>query len=215
MSRAAAHALVAPGLGLCLLLGACSTRLRADPGVPPPVRGHVVAAPERSVWDGTLRALARLGFTPEDADRRGGLVATGFKELAGNSVRRRTRGVARLAVERDLYRRGRARLVVRVWPKGPARTRVEVAALVEGSVKRRGEIRYSRKRGWQSPLPLFTAWTTAPAEVDAKGWEALTSNGVLEDEFLAALLSELSHDAVAPRPGRGRKFPRSPRVGGG
>jgi len=99
----------------------------------------------------------------------------------------RNSGIARFTVERDIYSAGRERLLVTLLPTGADRTQVKVTAVVQAKVERRGEIQYAKA----SPE---TARTPTDLGTD---WEPLTSNGVLEDEFLAALAAELSRASAA------------------
>lgn len=158
-----------------------------------------MAAPIGAVWEASQAALQKLGFVPADIEEMQGSIETGFRPLAGNTHAHRTSGVARLVVERDEYAAGRGRLLLQLVSEDADRSRVRVAAELQAQVTKRGEIQYAEAgRGW-SLLPLFTAWTTAQAGAQPDGWEGLTSNGVVEDEFLAALTAELSRRGDVPR----------------
>lgn len=180
---------IAAVVGLSLALAGCATELRVPRFVPPPPHEFAASVPFDEAWEASLRALRRLDFTPVEGDRAQGTITSTFA-LDGNSERVRNDGVGRLAIERDLYAAGRGRLVVHVVPVGANDTQVHVAAEIQARVTRRGEVRYATAPG-TSALPLLTASTPARAAGEGSEWETLTSDGVLEDEFLAAFVVEL------------------------
>lgn len=163
------------------------------------MREHVISAPLGQTWEANLRALTTLGFVPAETDPERGFVASEFRSVDGNSARDRSRGIARVAVERDVYAAGRARMLLNLSSLDAERTLVRLVAEVQAKVERRGEIRYDDVQGSSSPLPLFTAWTTAKSEDKGSEWESLTSNGVLEDEFIGALAGELAPRSAPER----------------
>lgn len=208
MKRTVSMLVRAAASGVLLLAGACSTEFKLPLPVPPPVASHTVDVPFAAAWTASLRALDRLGYVPERLDWRNGRFTTRFKLLPGNSARHRTAGVARVSVERDVYRRGRVRLHLALAPLSEEATRVTVAAEPEAQVRARGEIRYATASVRHTAFPLLHrggAHATVPTAA-ADGWEPLTSNGVLEDEFLAAFAGVLAERAGAD-PG-GRPAPR-------
>ncbi len=196
MTRTLWAAVNVAGLGLCLSLEGCATRFQIPSPVPPPVREHAIVAPLGQAREASLRVLTTLGFALAAPDPGQTVVVSEFRPVEGNSPLDRSRGVARIAVERDVYSAGRERLLLNLSPLDAERTQVRLAAEVQAKVERRGEIRYAGPSDARSPLPLFTAWTTAPSKGQGAEWEALTSNGVLEDEFLAALVAELSQTSA-------------------
>ncbi len=184
------------GLGLFLSLEACSTRFQIPRPSPLPTHEHLVLMPMDVAWKASLAALAARGFAPVETDAARGVIVTEFQALDGNTTRQRTDGIARLAVERDLYATGRARIALQLIPAGGDQTRILIAAQLEAKVTRFGEVQYAEVSGGRSSLPLFTAWTTARAGMEGDDWQTLTSNGVLEDEFLAAFVAELADAAL-------------------
>ena len=189
-------------LGLCLGLGGCATQFKIPSPVPEPLAEHTVGAPVSDVWAVSLRALESLGFSPAESDQDQGTLVTAFRALDGNTAHNRTAGVARFAVERDIYATGRSRLLIRLLSLGELRTRVRVAAELQAKVRQRGDIRYDAKPGQQQAFPLITGDAAADDEKSRDDWEPLISNGVLEDRFLAELLSQVSATAVStPPPG--------------
>lgn len=181
-SRSAAR--LTAGLSACLSLAACSAqRFHIPSPVPPPIHEHTIAAPFGETWAAAMRALAMLNLPPGESDKTRGSIVTDFHSREGNSEQMRNTGIARLAVERDIYSAGRERLWVSLTPVGADRTQVQVAVVAQAKVVRRGEIQYGDA----------SAKTTEGSAEPGTDWEPLTSNGVLEDEFLAALAAELSH----------------------
>lgn len=185
------------GLLPFLVLGACSSEVFIPAPVPPPVHEHVVAAPIEKALGASVAALGALGFTPAEVDDTKARVVSHFRPLDGNRDDHRTRGVGRLTFERDVYSGGEARLVVQMAPEREA-TRVRVFADVRGRVARRGEVHYEPPPPASAVAPIDAlAGGAAPAEKE--GWQRLGSNGVLEDEFLAAFLSELDAGQTTSR----------------
>ncbi len=196
LSSAASSAAWMTALFLSLSLQACATRFQIPSPVPPPIREHAIVAPLESAWESSLRALTALGFVPAEIDPGQRIIVSEFRLVEGNADRDRRRGVAGVAVERDVYSAGRERLLVNMTPLDADRTQVRLVAEVQAKIERRGEIQYGGVAGERSPLPLFTAWSTKTEATDPE-WDTLTSNGILEDQFLAALVTELTKTNAA------------------
>lgn len=186
------RAKTAPLIAFVLFLSpeGCSTAFRIPAPVPASLYEYDIPAPAQKVWDASLAALGALGFTTAEADQARGVLVSEFSSLDGNSERHRTSGVARFAIERDVYSDGGARLRVALAPERKDATRVRVAADLRGKLVQRGEIQPTASG---DPPREPGSGAAASAELQSKDgdWTALTSNGVLEDDFLAALYTRL------------------------
>lgn len=169
--------------------------------MPGPIAEHTVGAPVAEVWEASLHALESLGFSPAESDQDRATIVTAFRPLAGNTAHDRTAGVARFAVERDIYATGRSRLLIRLLSLGGLRTRVRVGVELQAKVSQRGDIRYDAKPGQQQAFPLITGAAVPDDERPRDDREPLTSNGVIEDRFLAELMSQVSATDVSRAPG--------------
>ncbi len=176
-------------LGLFIGLLGCTSQVHIPTPVPPPLTGHTVTAPLPVAWSASIGALQGLGFVNVVADQNLGSLVTESKRLEGNTDHNRNSGIARFAVERDIYSEGQSRLhITLVDRKESGQTEIRIAAELKGKVEKRGDIKYA-------PFKPVTEATDSDDENQAIGvWETLSSNGVLEDRFLAALMDLLRND---------------------
>ncbi|MBS4052973.1 MAG: hypothetical protein KGZ69_17475 [Methylomonas sp.] len=172
-------------LGVCSALAGCATQTSIPAPVPPPLSGHTIAAPLSAVKSASLQALQKLGFSQITADDAHGTLISEEHTLAGNTAKIRNAGIARLSLEKDIYPRGTSQLTVSLLAKDDARqTEIRPVATLRGLLEKRGDIQYA-------PFEPATEDAAEPSE-SVGVWEPLTSNGVLEDRFLAALLEILN-----------------------
>ncbi|MDO9168193.1 MAG: hypothetical protein Q7U18_03740 [Methylobacter sp.] len=179
-------------LGLYTGLFGCTSQVHIPTPVPPPLTGRTVAAPMPTVWPASIAALQRMGFANVAANETQGVLVTEDKRLAGNTAHDRNSGVARFAVERDIYSEGQSRLhITLLSQENTGQTKIQISSALKGKVEKRGDIKYAPFK----PAPKEAS--DSEAENQAIGvWETLTSNGVLEDRFLAALMESLRTDKV-------------------
>lgn len=179
-------------LGLCSGVLGCTSQVHIPNPVPPPLTGRTVAAPLPTVWSASIGALQGLGFLNVAADQNLGVIVTEDKHLKGNTAHNRNSGIARFAVERDIYSEGQSRLHITLLAlEESGQTEIRIAPELKGKVEKRGDIKYAP----------FKPATEAPDSDDENQtigvWETLSSNGVLEDRFLAALMDLLRSDNAA------------------
>lgn len=178
-------------LGLCSALIGCATQTSIPAPVPPPLSGHKIDAPLSAVKSASIQALQHLGFAKIATDDATGTLVTEEQAVSGNSARIRNAGIARLALERDIFLRGNSRLSVTLLGRENAQqTEIRPVATLRGLIEKRGDIQYA-------PFNPTTEDAAEPANTVGV-WEPLTSNGVLEDRFLAALLEILSKQGLTP-----------------
>lgn len=78
--------------------------------------------------------------------------------------------------------------------KNTEQTEIRITQELKGKIEKRGEIKYTPFK------PATEKEHDSDDENQAIGvWETLSSNGVLEDRFLAALMSLLHSDKAAPQ----------------
>jgi len=183
-------------LSLCSGILGCTSQVHIPNPVPPPLTGRTVAAPLPTVWSASIGALQGLGFSNIAADEHQGVLVTEVKPLAGNTAHNRNSGIARFAVERDIYSEGQSRLHITLLSlEKSGQTEIRITPELKGKVEKRGDIKYAP----------FKPATEAPDSDDENQtigvWETLSSNGVLEDRFLAALMNLLRSDKTAQQSG--------------
>lgn len=183
-------------LGLCSGVLGCTSQVHIPNPVPPPLTGHTVAAPLPTVWSASIGALQGLGFSNVAADEHQGILVTEDKHLKGNTAHNRNSGIARFAVERDIYSEGQSRLHITLLAlEESGQTEIRIAPELKGKVEKRGDIKYA-------PFKPATEAPDSDDENQAIGvWETLSSNGVLEDRFLAALMDLLRSDNASRQSG--------------
>jgi len=178
-------------LGLCAALFGCATQTSIPAPVPPPLTGHKIDVPLLAVKSAGIAALQRLGFAKIAADDANGTLETEEQTVAGNTTNIRNAGIARLALERDVYLRGNSRLSVTLLARDNGQqTEIRPVATLRGLIEKRGDIQYA-------PFNPTSADSAEPSQ-NVGVWEPLTSNGVLEDRFLAALLEALGKQGLTP-----------------
>ncbi len=177
-------------LSLFIGLLGCTSQVHIPTPVPPPLTGRTIAAPLPTVWSASIGALQGLGFSNITADEHQGVLVTEDKRLEGNTAHNRNSGIARFAVERDIYSEGQSRLHITLVPRDePGQTEIRIATELKGKVEKRGDIKYAPFK------PVTEAPNSDDDENQAIGvWDTLSSNGVLEDRFLAALMDLLRND---------------------
>lgn len=183
-------------LGLCSGALGCTSQVHIPNPVPPPLTGRTVAAPLPAVWSASIGALQGLGFANVAADQNLGVIVTEDKRLEGNTAHNRNSGIARFAVERDIYSEGQSRLHITLLAlEESGQTEIRIAPELKGKVEKRGDIKYA-------PFKPATEAPDSDDENQAIGvWEVLSSNGVLEDRFLAALMDLLRSDNASRQSG--------------
>ncbi|MCL7419725.1 MAG: hypothetical protein M8364_02315 [Methylobacter sp.] len=183
-------------LVLCSGVLGCASQAHIPAPVPPPLTGRTIAMPLPTVWSASIGALQKLGFSNVAADVTQSVLVTEDKRLKGNTAHNRNFGIARFAVERDIYSEGQSRLHITLLArKEPGQTGIRIAAELKGKVEKRGDIKYA-------PFKPPTEAPDSDDENQAIGvWETLSSNGVLEDRFLAALMDLLRSDNAARQSG--------------
>ncbi len=184
-------------LGLCSGVLGCTSQVHIPNPVPPPLTGRTVAAPLPTVWSASIGALQGMGFQNVAADEHQGVLVTEVKPLAGNTAHNRNSGIARFAVERDIYSEGQSRLHITLLAlEESGQTEIRIAPELKGKVEKRGDIKYAPFK------PATEEVSDSDNENQAIGvWETLSSNGVLEDRFLAALMDLLRNSKTAQQNG--------------
>lgn len=184
-------------LGLCSGVLGCASQAHIPAPVPPPLTGRTIAAPLPAVWSASISALQKLGFSNIAADQNLGVIVTEDKRLEGNTAHNRNSGIARFAVERDIYSEGESRLHITLLAlEESGQTEIRIAPELKGKVEKRGGIKYAPFK------PSTEEEPDSDNENQAIGiWETLTSNGVLEDRFLAALMDLLRSENTAQQSG--------------
>jgi len=184
-------------LGLCSGVLGCASQAHIPAPVPPPLAGRTIAAPLPTVWSASIGALQGLGFSNVAADEHQGVLVTEDKRLKGNTAHNRNSGIARFAVERDIYSEGQSRLHIALFSqKNKGQTEIRITPELKGKVEKRGDIKYAPFK----PAPK-TESDSDDENQPVGVWETLTSNGVLEDRFLAALMNLLRSDKTAQQSG--------------
>lgn len=183
-------------LGLCSGVLGYTSQVHIPAPVPPPLAGRTIAAPLPTVWSASIGALQGLGFSNVAADEHQGVLVTEDKHLEGNTAHNRNSGIARFAVERDIYSEGQSGLHIALLAlEEPGQTEIRIAPELKGKVEKRGDIKYA-------PFKPETEKVSDSDENQAIGvWETLYSNGVLEDRFLAALMDLLRNDKTTRQTG--------------
>jgi len=183
-------------LGLCSGVLGCTSQVHIPNPVPPPLTGRTITAPLPTVWSASIGALQGLGFSNVAADQNLGVIVTEDKHLKGNTAHNRNSGIARFAVERDIYSEGQSRLHITLLAlEESGQTEIRIAPELKGKVEKRGDIKYA-------PFKPATEAPDSDDENQAIGvWETLSSNGVLEDRFLAALMDLLRSDNASRQSG--------------
>lgn len=176
----------------------CASQSHIPAPVPPPLIGRTVASPLSTVWPASIEALWSLGFSHVAADEAQGVLVTEAKRLEGNTVHNRNFGIARFAVKRDIYSEGQSRLHITLAAGKEGQTEIRIVPELKGKVEKRGDIIYD---AFKPASKKAVSDENQPVGV----WEALSSNGVLEDRFLAALMDQLRSGNVAPQ--NGGQFP--------
>lgn len=173
----------------------CASQAHIPAPVPPPLIGRTIASPLSTVWPASIEALWSLGFSHVAADEAQGVLVTEAQRLEGNTVHNRNFGIARFAVERDIYSEGQSRLQITLAAgKAPRQTEIRIVPELKGKVEKRGDIKYD---AFKPASKEDAGDENQPVGV----WEALSSNGVLEDRFLAALMEQLGSGNAAPQSG--------------
>ncbi|GEM_PF-2925916 len=184
-------------LGLCAGLSGCTSQVHIPNPVPQPLARHTLAEPLPTVWSASIGALRGMGYQNVSADAVQGALVTEDKRHEGNTAHNRNAGIARFAVERDIYSEGQSRLhILLLTRRETGQTEVRITPELKGKVEKRGDIQYAPFKPTTEKAP------DADTENQAVGvWEALSSNGVLEDRFLAALMALLPTDKAAQQGG--------------
>jgi hypothetical protein len=179
-------------MSLCAGMLGCATQTLIPSPVPPPLDNNTIAAPLPLAWSASIDALRKLGYVDVTANEIQGVLVTEDKRLEGNTAHNQNSGVARFALARDIYSEGQSRLQIKLLrQKNPRQTGVRIVVELKGKVEKRDDIKYT---------PFKPEPKKEPDSDDEKQpvgvWEALPSNGVLEDRFLAALMDSL-HGGIA------------------
>lgn len=172
----------------------CASQAHIPAPVPPPLIGRTVASPLSTVWPASIDALWSLGFSHVAADEAQGVLVTEAKRLEGNTVHNRNVGIARFAVERDIYSEGQSRLHITLVAGKEGQTEIRIVPELKGKVEKRGDIKYD---AFKPASKEAVSDENQPVGV----WETLSSNGVLKDRFLAALMDQLRSGNAAPQSG--------------
>lgn len=183
-------------LGLCSGVLGCTSQVHIPNPVPPPLTGRTITAPLPTVWSASIGALQGMGFQNVAVDTTQGVLVTENKRLEGNTAHNRNSGIARFAVERDIYSEGQGQLHITLLAlEESGQTEIRIVPELKGKVEKRGDIKYAP----------FKPATEAPDSDDKNQaigvWETLSSNGVLEDRFLAALMDLLRSDNASRQSG--------------
>ena len=162
-----------PRVGLALFLVATSSSLSA---APPPKARAVLDASVDAVWDATIASLRDADYRVSEERRAQGSVSGRRmrrvgrmnEEEAAKELKRVTRAEPRLGIDVRGMAEYYVTLTARIGSSEPGKTGIDVVGKITAVFRRRG--------GAGASMPV-----------------ALTSNGVLEEEFVEHVRERIAH----------------------